>query len=168
MKLSEWKDIAELIGLAALVASLVFVGLQLKQSQDIAIATQFQARASATQDLYLASIEAAYMPRVPALRAGLSDDVSPEDIHVSLWLWIQMDNHYYQYQAGFLSEDAWQAQFRNTKGIYSDCEMRFVYEWRKHGLRSDFVELVESLEDPCELPPDERPSPYSHPERSGN
>jgi len=33
-----WKSIAELLGITAVVASLVFVGLQLQQAQDIAIA----------------------------------------------------------------------------------------------------------------------------------
>ena len=33
MKSASWKDIAELIGLAAIVASLVFVGMELRQTQ---------------------------------------------------------------------------------------------------------------------------------------
>jgi hypothetical protein len=37
MKSSNWKGIAELVGIAAIVASLIFVALQLKQSQDIAL-----------------------------------------------------------------------------------------------------------------------------------
>jgi hypothetical protein len=36
LKKSNWKDIAELIGLGAIVASLVFVGLQMRQEQIIA------------------------------------------------------------------------------------------------------------------------------------
>ncbi|RLC55108.1 MAG: hypothetical protein DRI30_08110 [Chloroflexi bacterium] len=36
MKKTDWKDIAELVGIAAIVASLIFVGLQMKQAQDIA------------------------------------------------------------------------------------------------------------------------------------
>jgi hypothetical protein len=36
MKKSDWKDTAELVGIAAIVASLIFVGLQMKQAQDIA------------------------------------------------------------------------------------------------------------------------------------
>ena len=32
----DWKSIAELVGIAAIVASLVFVGIQLRQEQDIA------------------------------------------------------------------------------------------------------------------------------------
>ena len=38
MKFKEWNEIAELIGIVALVASLIFVGLQLQQSQAIALA----------------------------------------------------------------------------------------------------------------------------------
>ena len=38
MKFTEWKEIAELIGTAALIASLIFVGMQMQQSQAIAMA----------------------------------------------------------------------------------------------------------------------------------
>ncbi len=41
MKNTDWKATAELIGIAAVVASLIFVGLQLRQEQDIAIAQIF-------------------------------------------------------------------------------------------------------------------------------
>jgi hypothetical protein len=37
MKSASWKDHAELIGIAAIVVSLVFVGVELRQSHDIAI-----------------------------------------------------------------------------------------------------------------------------------
>ena len=36
MKSNDWRSVAELIGIAAVVASLIFVGLQLRQEQDIA------------------------------------------------------------------------------------------------------------------------------------
>jgi hypothetical protein len=36
MKSRDWKDVAELIGIVAIVASLIFVGLQMQQSQRIA------------------------------------------------------------------------------------------------------------------------------------
>ena len=38
MNSTNWKDLAELIGIAAIVASLIFVGLQMKQAQAIAVA----------------------------------------------------------------------------------------------------------------------------------
>jgi hypothetical protein len=149
MKSSNWKDIAELIGIAAIVASLVFVGLQLQQSHAIALATQYQARSEATQNLHLASIEADHLAPIPALQNGVGEKFSGRDINVFLWLWIQYDNHFYQYESGFLEESAWQAQLRNIREAYFHCDARFVYEWRKKGLRSEFIELVESFEDPC-------------------
>jgi hypothetical protein len=115
------------------------------------LATQFQARAEATQNLHLTAIEADWLPVRP-LRNRISNDMSARDINVFLWLWIQYDNHYYQYQAGFLDESSWQAQFQNVRELYSFCDARFVYEWRKKGLRSEFVELIESLEVPCAAP----------------
>ena len=38
MNKSNWKDIAELVGIAAIVASLIFVGLQLRQDRQFALA----------------------------------------------------------------------------------------------------------------------------------
>ena len=38
MRTTNWKDIAELVGIAAIVASLIFVGLQMKQTQALALA----------------------------------------------------------------------------------------------------------------------------------
>jgi hypothetical protein len=37
VKSTNWKDIAELVGIAAIIASLLFVGLQMKQTQEIAL-----------------------------------------------------------------------------------------------------------------------------------
>jgi len=148
MNYSKLKDSAELIGIAAIVASLIFVGLQMKQNQDIAIASQYQARAEATLNLQLVGIETDWVG-VPALRDKISEKATARDINAALWLWIQFDNHFYQYQAGFLDEDAWQAQLQNIQGIYAYCDLRFAWDWRKSGLRTDFIELVESGNDPC-------------------
>jgi hypothetical protein len=48
LKSTNWKDIAELIGIAAIVASLVFVGLQMRQEQTIAIT---ETRSTVTQKI---------------------------------------------------------------------------------------------------------------------
>jgi hypothetical protein len=48
MKSTNWKDVAELIGIAAIVASLLFVGLQMQQEQEIAIS---ETHSSVTQTI---------------------------------------------------------------------------------------------------------------------
>ena len=56
-----WRDTAELFGIAAIVVSLIFVGLQMKQSQEIAIADQYQDRADAALNYYLAQFQSDQM-----------------------------------------------------------------------------------------------------------
>jgi len=51
MKEKNWKDIVELIGIAAIVGSLIFVGLQVRQDQQIAIAATFSTAIEATSNL---------------------------------------------------------------------------------------------------------------------
>ncbi len=51
MKDKNWKGIGELIGIAAIVGSLIFVGLQMRQDQQIAIAETFSTATEAASNL---------------------------------------------------------------------------------------------------------------------
>ena len=57
MPSGNWKDIAELFGIGAIVASLIFVGLQMQQSQEIAVGAQYQERANAAIENYMSQIQ---------------------------------------------------------------------------------------------------------------
>ena len=147
MKSMSGKDIAEFTGIAAIVASLVFVGLQLKQSQEIAIANQYQAWAEASLNLFATHIEAAYA--TPGNRDEITDTLTAGDIAQANWLWTAADNNYYQFQRGFTEDEAWLGQMEVAKSIYEACPIRFVWETRKQSMRPEFVALVDSWNDPC-------------------
>ncbi len=51
MKFNEWNEIAELVGIAAVVGSLIFVGLQMRQDQEIALAQAFVDTSAVITDL---------------------------------------------------------------------------------------------------------------------
>ena len=51
MKDKNWKGIAELVGIGAIVGTLIFVGLQVRQDQQIAIATTFSTSIEAISNL---------------------------------------------------------------------------------------------------------------------
>ena len=142
-----WRSIAEMIGISAIVASLIFVGLQLKQSQEIALASQYQARADAAMNFFNTHLEAGFV--LPMFRDKVTDTVSAEDIAATMWYWTAIDNHYYQYQNGFLAESAWQGQLRAMKQFHNLCKYRFIYDLRKHSYRPELVALVDSWEDKC-------------------
>ncbi len=99
-------------------------------------------------NLFLSSLESEFVP-VPSLRSQITEEMSAREVAVTLWLWQSWDNLYYQYQAGFLEESAWQSVLRNITDVFAHCPSRFVYDWRKKGLRLEFVDLVDSLEDQC-------------------
>ena len=51
MKLLEWRQVAELIGISAIVASLIFVGIQVQQEQGIGIAGTYGTFSESTINL---------------------------------------------------------------------------------------------------------------------
>ena len=112
MKSSSWKDYAEPIGTAAIVASLIFVGMQMKQSQDIAASAIYQERTTASVDaaLSLASNPTWITARLKA-DSGQVRTMTPEEllaarmaVFATSMLW---DNSNHQYEQGFLPEDGW-------------------------------------------------------------
>jgi hypothetical protein len=143
-KLSDWMQV---VGIFALVASLIFVGLQMKQTHEIALANQFQARSTEFQALSRTGVEADWT--YPPLRPFISEQYSAADLSAVVWTWAGFDNHHFQFKSGFLTEEAWNAQLSAQQGIYSNCALRFVYEFSKGRMRKSVVDLVESWDDSC-------------------
>ncbi len=143
-KLSDWMQV---VGIFALVASLIFVGLQMKQTQEIALANPFQARSSEFQAMSRTGVEANWT--YPPLRPFISEQYSAADLSGLVWAWAGFDNQHFQFQSGFLTEEAWQAQSRAQQEIYSVCDLRFVYEFSKTRMRKSVVNLIESWDDSC-------------------
>jgi hypothetical protein len=85
----------------------------------------------------------------PPLRGFVNEQVSAADISAIVWTWSGFDNHHFQYQSGFLTKEAWEAQLRAQQALYWNCEFRFVYEWTKGRMRASVIELVGSWDDPC-------------------
>ena len=149
MKTSGWKDIAELIGIAAIIASLVFVGLELRQTQEALMASTYQARAfdamSSSRDLAHSEYIGPILATIDIEDEQILDSLSSEEIwrlrqyYVSRM--VDLDNEFYQYQNGFLDEEYWsmvnrRSVLRNAKG------------WRAMGvgeLRPEFSKLVDNI-----------------------
>jgi len=75
---SNWKEYAELIGIAAIVASLVFVGMQIRQDANIAFAERL-----ATEQLADLEIARFIDERREVWRRGLAGDKLSEDDQMS-------------------------------------------------------------------------------------
>ncbi len=118
-KLNDWMQV---VGLFAVVASLIFVGMQMRQEHEIARVMIYQARASTLAEI---SMTAASSPDAMAasIKSGFGDpnqeikfdnwaapitaqDMALGTFQVNAFLAIA-DNSFYQYQEGFLPEEHW-------------------------------------------------------------
>jgi hypothetical protein len=158
-----WKDIAELIGIGAIVASLIFVGLQMQQSQEIAIGAQYQDRANVAIENYMSQIQsnqalryrgqwlidAASSDNYPIVVKNLIETAGPESVAITYLLYrsrmAMMDNCHFQYESGFMTEDAWLAMRRRLKKLLSDDVFAAMYHSESWHFRSSFQEESSQL-----------------------
>ena len=108
-KLNDWLQILGMIGV---IASLIFVGLELRQSREIAISQAYQLRAESEVAMIMeASSISAFQTGRPKLDAGLIEELTEEeqvalDYHYGA-LFTLWENDYFQYQQGYLSDEHW-------------------------------------------------------------
>ena len=112
MKSASLRDWLEIVGIFSVVASPVFVGLQMRQASEISLSQAYQARTSAAAEWN--SAFAANPAALAAFRKGAENNV--DDITTAEFdalrrtiagLFYLYDNAHYQYEAGFVSEDFW-------------------------------------------------------------
>ena len=150
MKKANWKDIAELIGILAIVASLVSVAFQLRQTQLALISSTYQARAfdAIAEGHYIADSEYLLPILVKTDHGENFDEVanlSEEDrarlFHYLRSRMIDWDNEYYQYQSGFLDVGFFEVTTKVSV-------RKWAPRWRAIGLTEghrDFREFVDSV-----------------------
>ncbi len=153
-KLNEWMQV---VGIFAVVASLVFVGLQMRQSEEIAIAAIYQERSATGIDFFKDLAQSEIQRRVYGERlvgrwglpSGLDENTSTEEFG-SQYLFaragmLTFDNVHFQYEAGFLSEEAWIGRESNLRRALTSPVWQFMVERDGHTFRSSFRQLCETL-----------------------
>lgn len=149
MSKMSWKEIAEIIGVTAIVASLVFVGVELRQARQIAIADVYQQRSSMVIDLHSARLSSE--PLAQAMKKMASgeelDDWDTKLVNTVHYLFITYwENVHFQYEYGLMPEEQWQASqralgnyLRNTPGALE------FWESTKFAMRGSFVATVDEI-----------------------
>ena len=130
----------QLIGMLGIFGGLVFVGLEMRQSQQFALASQQTARMQVWTDMVNAFTESQinYPEAI--------GDFNPESniAHAALWIF---ENDYIQYNLGLMDENIWQAKMNPLRRTYNNCVGRQVYVQRKSSLDARLVDLIDSLLD---------------------
>ena len=163
MKKFNWRDLTEMVGIVAIVASLIFVGMQLMQSQEIAIASQYQERAAAAVDYNGSQMhnERAIAEKGTEIIAfansiDASDELkefvkdrSPES--VGMWFYenrvffVMLDNFHFQYSAGFMEVESWDAFRQQLRDELSKESTSAYYQDYGLSMRTSFEELCDEM-----------------------
>ena len=150
ISLDSW---VQLIGMLSVVAGLVFVGLEMQQSQKIALAGQqanivqlFSSMMDANNEQ---GIDQQKLQMILAGKTPMTKDyewVVMNGLHRMWWIY---ENDFLQNELGLMDENIWQAKLNAIEANYNFCEGRPVFDIRKNTLDSRLVELVESFPDEC-------------------
>lgn len=146
-KLNDWMQV---IGIFALVASLIFVGLQMKQAHEIALSQAFQARSESTAETLLAMAGNEYYVSVMTKqRLGEPEKITEQEkasfglaMSGGMYLW---ENSYYQFKLGFLSEEHWTRTRHQMKGILAFPMQMAVATTNLPQMRPEFREELAKI-----------------------
>ena len=144
-KVNDWLQI---VGMAGIIGSLIFVGLQLKQSQDIAVSHQYQARLDsvlvAKGNMLQSEAFIAVMRKVERGEALGSVDLSILDLAFSQ-MFDNWESNHFQYVNGYVDEEHWQANLREIEQLLGKFYVSEYWEDNNQSYRNSFAEVVDSL-----------------------
>ena len=143
------EKILNVAGVTGVIASLLFVGLELKQNQVIAIAGQQQSRTEARLDQLLSTYD--FNLEEIGVESITWKDQSDLQRYIreqrQVYYWVVNENNFYQYQAGLLSEELWQREAKYTAMQWNHCSLRHVFEGQR--FIESYEAYVRSLPDNC-------------------
>ena len=144
----------QLLGMLGVLGGLVFVGLEMQQSQRIAIAGQVQARNQGVMDFQVALLTAEDRVSRQTLSinftetdpATLTEEQREIRRHALNWQTNSLQNAFQQYELGLLPEDVWQQVQGRIQNRWASCYIRETYS----SVIPSFREYLESLPAECE------------------
>ena len=146
MKSASWKDIAELVGTAAIVASLIFVGLEMRQTRVIAMAAAFQARTDSELNMQQ-MLDNTYGLREIGRKLSVAEPLTPterinlEKSHQVRFMYLE--NVHYQVEIGMLSDEIWRAQTMGIKRFLASPQFQEWWERNRVTWRPTFAKTTD-------------------------
>jgi|TARA_B110000211_G_scaffold233187_1_gene298707 hypothetical protein len=123
----------QLTGMLGVLGGLIFVGLEMQQSQRIALAAQHQARSEMFMDQINAHTEAGITFR------NYTADEQYANINGFHALSVIFENDFIQYELGLMDEDLWRKKQVVIKRLSGICEMAEIWPG---DLPEEFMKIV--------------------------
>ena len=144
-------DWLQIVGLFGVIASLVFVGLQLKLDREFALSAATQARTETTiQNIMGSASNPILASAIDKIESGNSDSLLPSERRtlslMSTTPLFNLQNVHFQYQNGFVAEERWLGSRQTLKGILRTPYLaRAAYESNPGAWPESFQDVVNEL-----------------------
>lgn len=140
-------NITNFLGMLGVIGSLIFVGIEIRQNQEIAMAAQLSARNTALMSFYSAPLEGSEIA-LRLMEGGIEPEIdwTNDEERATLIAIVRVRilsllNGYNQYNSGLLDEATFQYTLNRTLEIYENCRLREVVIQR---VPNDFLEFLET------------------------
>ena len=140
-------NITNLLGMLGIIGSLIFVGIEIRQNQEIAMASQLQARNTALMAFYSAPLEGS-ATALRLMEGGIEPEIdwSNDEERATLIAIVRVRiisllNSYNQYNSGLIDEATNQYALNRALEIYDNCRFRDVVIQR---VPNDFLDFLKS------------------------
>lgn len=145
--LNDWLQV---VGLFGVIASLIFVGLQMKQDREIAMSAAYQARSSQTSEVQIAmAADPAFRSFLVKVETGQFGEITADEATAtSLYMGAVFnfyENIHFQYINGFIDDEHWAKTRRGLKAILGTEFSRSVFRSHDSSWRATYLALVEEL-----------------------
>ena len=148
-QIREW---LEVIGIFGVIVSLMFVGMEMRQNQRIAISAANQARTETTvQFLTALALDPDFRAMVSKVRTD-PEELTTEELFMrgrisdaTLFIY---ENIHYQYLEGFIPEERWQGTIRLMEGGFSETSsqgIRGAYMQNPEAWSDSFREVIDKI-----------------------
>ena len=154
MKKLEINDFIQIAGMFGIIGSLIFVGLQMKQTQTIALGEQIQARNQMLLDSQLILLGDEHIGRELIDKSNIAL-LSPENLSEEVRaVWRQIisvrgvtiQNAFQQYELGLLPEDVWRQADERISLHWNNCYIRPIWS---NLVIPTFLDYLNSFPDDC-------------------
>ncbi len=146
--------VTNLLGIIGIIGSLVFVGMELRQSQQIALASQQQQRAALITEVIGTFSDA--NPPISFLdflnqTIDMDDKNNRATTETYMYrVWMIYENDHLQHKLGLMDEDVWQAKLTSMRAIYGMCQYKEVTRFALSYSSQDLRETLQgSGPNPC-------------------
>ena len=141
-------DWLQVLGFGGLIASLVFVGLELRQSREIAIADVYQQRAAMLIDVHAISLTSELLYNAYNKAKSGEPMTAGDQIIMATGLtpiFTYWENNHFQYEVGLLSEEQWIASRNAMKAVVQRPDVQLWWKTERAEMRKSFADVVDEL-----------------------